>query len=49
MLDILRDDDLYGSFSELINVESFVKEYNREVTDVGVLKGLLEQACGYLL
>ena len=42
MLDILRDDDLYGSFSELINVESFVKEYNREVIDIGVLKGLLE-------
>ena len=49
MLDILRHDNLYGTFSELINVESFVKEYNREVTDIGVLKELLEQACGYLL
>ena len=26
MLDILRHDDLYGIFSELINVESFVKD-----------------------
>ena len=42
MLDILRRDDLYGAFSELINVESFVKEYNRGVIDIGVLKGLLE-------
>ena len=49
MLGILRHDDLYGIFSELINVESFVKEYNREVADIGALKGLLEQACGYLL
>jgi len=26
MLGILRRDDLYGIFSELINVESFVKD-----------------------
>lgn len=48
-MEILRHDDLYGTLSELINVESFVKEYNREIIDFGVLKGLLEQARGYLL